>query len=87
MEATQRFRRCVASLLVAAFFFALAFFVGLPVLPLRPQKFSFSFTLGSMAYMNAFVRVAGGGRHRREKDIAAGHAPGLEGATAHALRS
>ncbi|KAJ8598255.1 hypothetical protein CTAYLR_005487 [Chrysophaeum taylorii] len=59
LEATKRFRYFVACLLVAAFLFAMAFFVGLPVLPLRPQKFAICFTLGSAAWMSSFAVLRG----------------------------
>lgn len=58
-EASRRFRFFLLWLLVALFFFTLAFVIGLPVLVLRPQKFALCFTLGSIAYMGAFAAFRG----------------------------
>ena len=59
LEASRRSRYFVLWLLVSVFFFALAVFIGLPVLVLRPQKFALCFTLGSLAFMGSFVRFFG----------------------------
>mmetsp|Transcript_12017 Transcript_12017/g.36150 ORF Transcript_12017/g.36150 Transcript_12017/m.36150 type:complete len:351 (+) Transcript_12017:1089-2141(+) len=59
LEASRRFRLFLAWLFVSVFFFALALFVGLPVLVLRPQKFALCFTLGSVAYMASFAALRG----------------------------
>ena len=43
MNYQQRFQVFGGLLLISALFFALAFFVGLPTIGLRPQKFALSF--------------------------------------------
>mmetsp|Transcript_24567 Transcript_24567/g.97488 ORF Transcript_24567/g.97488 Transcript_24567/m.97488 type:complete len:225 (+) Transcript_24567:108-782(+) len=65
LEASRRLRIFAAWLLVSAAFFALAFFVGLPVLALRPQKFALCFTLGSLAFMGSFAALRGIRAHLR----------------------
>ena len=59
LEASKRFRMFVCMLLVSAFFFAFAFFVALPVLVLRPQKFALCFTMGSLIFMGSFGALRG----------------------------
>lgn len=59
LEATRSFRYFAAAIVVSLFFFGLAVFVGLPVLPLRPQKFAICFTLGSVAWMSSFALLRG----------------------------
>jgi hypothetical protein len=46
-----RYQGFVACILVGAGFYALAFFVGLPVIVFRPAKFALSATLGSIFTM------------------------------------
>jgi hypothetical protein len=50
-------------LFLSAVFFALAFFVGVPVLAMRPQKFALSFTCGSMTFMGSFAIMKGPKEH------------------------
>lgn len=52
-----------ALLLLSALFFALAFFVGVPVLAMRPQKFALSFTCGSLLFMASFGILKGPKEH------------------------
>ena len=52
-----------ALLFLSALFFALAFFVGVPVLSLRPQKFALSFTMGSITFMGSFALLKGPQEH------------------------
>lgn len=48
-----------ALLFLSALFFALAFFVGVPMLALKPQKFALSFTCGSLTFMASFGILSG----------------------------
>ncbi|BGP03214.1 Protein transport protein sft2 [Rhodotorula toruloides] len=50
------FLMCIAG---AAACFAIAFFVGLPLLALKPRKFVLSFTLGSVLFMAGFAILQG----------------------------
>ncbi|KAG7356488.1 hypothetical protein IV203_001174 [Nitzschia inconspicua] len=59
----QRFKVFCALLLLSALFFALAFFVGVPVLAMRPQKFALSFTCGSLTFMMSFAIMKGPKEH------------------------
>lgn len=59
MNYQQRFKVFCALLAISALFFALAFFVGLPMLALRPQKFALSFTFGSILFMSSFAILKG----------------------------
>jgi hypothetical protein len=52
-----------ALLFLSALFFALAFFVGLPMLALKPQKFALSFTCGSITFMASFGIMKGPYEH------------------------
>jgi hypothetical protein len=52
-----------ALLFLSALFFALAFFVGLPTITLRPQKFALSFTMGSLMFMFSFAILKGPKEH------------------------
>ena len=52
-----------ALLFLSAVFFALAFFVGVPVLAMRPQKFALSFTCGSITFMGSFAIMKGPKEH------------------------
>ena len=46
-------------LFMSALFFALGFFVGIPTIAIRPQKFALCFTLGSLAFMASFGILKG----------------------------
>jgi len=59
----QRFKVFCALLFLSALFFALAFFVGLPMLALKPQKFALSFTCGSVTFMASFGIMKGPKEH------------------------
>jgi hypothetical protein len=48
-----------ALLFLSALFFALAFFIGVPLLVTRPQKFAISFTMGSITFMGSFGILKG----------------------------
>jgi Got1/Sft2-like family len=48
-----------ALLFLSALFFALAFFVGLPMIAFKPQKFALSFTCGSITFMGSFGILKG----------------------------
>ena len=52
-----------ALLFLSALFFALAFFVGLPTITVRPQKFALSFTMGSVMFMLSFAVLKGPKEH------------------------
>lgn len=59
----QRFKVFCALLFLSALFFALAFFVGVPMLALKPQKFALSFTCGSVTFMGSFGIMKGPKEH------------------------
>jgi len=59
----QRFQVFCALLVLSVVFFALAFFVGLPTIALKPQKFAISFTCGSMTFMGSFGILKGPVEH------------------------
>jgi len=59
----QRFKVFCALLFLSALFFALAFFVGVPMLALKPQKFALSFTCGSVTFMGSFAIMKGPYEH------------------------
>lgn len=61
----QRFKVFCAMLLLSALFFALAFFVGIPTLAVKPQKFALSFTCGSLMFMGSFGILKGPEEHLR----------------------
>ena len=52
-----------ALLFLSVLFFALAFFVGLPTIALKPQKFALSFTCGSLTFMGSFGILKGPMEH------------------------
>lgn len=52
-----------ALLFLSALFFALAFFVGVPMIALKPQKFALSFTCGSILFMCSFAIMKGPKEH------------------------
>uniref|UniRef100_A0A7S4ADK8 Vesicle transport protein n=2 Tax=Pseudo-nitzschia australis TaxID=44445 RepID=A0A7S4ADK8_9STRA len=59
----QRFQVFCALLFLSAIFFGLAFFVGVPMLALKPQKFALSFTCGSITFMGSFGIMKGPYEH------------------------
>ncbi|VEU36206.1 unnamed protein product [Pseudo-nitzschia multistriata] len=59
----QRFKVFCALLFLSGLFFALAFFVGVPMLALKPQKFALSFTCGSITFMGSFGIMKGPYEH------------------------
>ncbi|CAM9497155.1 unnamed protein product [Chrysoparadoxa australica] len=59
----QRFRWFIVTLLMSVGFFALSFFVCLPVIVLRPHKFAFAFTLGSLCFTSSFAFLRGPAAH------------------------
>lgn len=61
----QRFQVFCGLLLLSSVFFALGFFVGVPLLTVRPQKFALSFTCGSMTFMGSFAILKGPSEHLR----------------------
>ena len=63
MNYQQRFQIFCISLLLSALFFALGFFVGIPLLTVRPQKFALSFTCGSITFMSSFAILKGPQAH------------------------
>ncbi|KAL7485218.1 hypothetical protein ACHAW6_010845 [Cyclotella cf. meneghiniana] len=63
MNYQQRFQIFCISLLLSALFFALGFFVGIPLLTVRPQKFALSFTCGSITFMSSFAILKGPHAH------------------------
>jgi hypothetical protein len=48
-----------ALLFLSALFFALGFFVGLPMVAIRPQKFALCFSFGSLTFMASFGVLKG----------------------------
>lgn len=61
----QRFKVFCALLFLSALFFALAMFVGVPMLAMKPQKFALSFTCGSLTFMGSFAIMKGPYEHFR----------------------
>eukprot|EP00536_Pseudo-nitzschia_multiseries_P007729 jgi/Psemu1/256532/estExt_Genewise1Plus.C_1840055 len=59
----QRFKVFCALLFLSGLFFALAFFVGVPMLAVKPQKFALSFTCGSITFMGSFGIMKGPKEH------------------------
>jgi len=59
----QRFKVFCALLFLSALFFALAFFIGVPLLAMKPQKFALSFTCGSLTFMGSFAILKGPYEH------------------------
>ncbi|KAL7542860.1 hypothetical protein ACHAXR_012158 [Thalassiosira sp. AJA248-18] len=59
----QRFQIFCICLLLSSVFFALGFFVGIPLLTVRPQKFALSFTCGSITFMSSFAILKGPYEH------------------------
>ena len=65
MNYQQRFQVFCVCLLLSAVFFALGFFVGVPLLTVRPQKFALCFTFGSLTFMGSFSMLSGPAAHLR----------------------
>uniref|UniRef100_A0A7S1GM62 Vesicle transport protein n=1 Tax=Cyclophora tenuis TaxID=216820 RepID=A0A7S1GM62_CYCTE len=65
MNYQQRFQMFCTLLFLSALFFALGFFVGLPTIALRPQKFAICFTFGSLTFMASFGILKGPWAHLR----------------------
>lgn len=63
MNYQQRFQIFCVCLLLSAIFFLLGFFVGIPLLTVRPQKFALSFTCGSLTFMGSFAILKGPNAH------------------------
>lgn len=63
MNYQQRFKVFCALLILSGVFFALAFFVGVPLMAARPQKFALSFTFGSLTFMGSFAILRGPQAH------------------------
>ncbi|KAL9180037.1 hypothetical protein ACHAXT_008007 [Thalassiosira profunda] len=63
MNYQQRFQVFSICLLLSAVFFSLGFFVGIPLLTVRPQKFALSFTCGSVTFMGSFAILKGPMEH------------------------
>lgn len=59
MNYQQRFQMFCGLLFLSVLFFALGFFVGLPMVALRPQKFALCFTFGSLTFMGSFGILKG----------------------------
>jgi hypothetical protein len=55
----ERFQGFTLLLIMSGVFFAVAFFIGLPLVLLSPGKFGMSFTLGSLLFMGAFAIMEG----------------------------
>lgn len=63
MNYQQRFQIFCICLLLSAIFFSLGFFVGIPLITVRPQKFALSFTCGSITFMSSFAILKGPAEH------------------------
>eukprot|EP00581_Thalassiosira_minuscula_P014291 CAMPEP_0183728404 /NCGR_PEP_ID=MMETSP0737-20130205/27981_1 /TAXON_ID=385413 /ORGANISM="Thalassiosira miniscula, Strain CCMP1093" /LENGTH=243 /DNA_ID=CAMNT_0025960339 /DNA_START=30 /DNA_END=760 /DNA_ORIENTATION=+ len=63
MNYQQRFQIFGVCLLLSSLFFGLGFFVGIPLLTVRPQKFALSFTCGSITFMGSFAILKGPYEH------------------------
>lgn len=63
MNYQQRFRMFCTFLCLSALFFTLGFFVGLPTIYVRPQKFALCFTFGSLFFMGSFAILKGPMEH------------------------
>jgi len=63
MNYQQRFKVFVSFLVLSIVFFSLAFFVGMPMITFRPQKFALSFTCGSLTFMGSFALLRGPYEH------------------------
>ena len=56
---SDRFKGFVVCILCAAFFFLLGFFIGLPMIVLRPAKFAFCSTMGMLLFMAGIALLQG----------------------------
>lgn len=65
MSYQTRFKGFVASVMLASFFFVMAFLVGLPLVVVRPSKFALCFTTGSLLFMSSFAFLKGPMTHLR----------------------
>lgn len=63
MSYQQRFKMFTTLLGLSALFFALGFFVGLPLITVRPQKFALCFSFGSLLFMSSFAILRGPSAH------------------------
>jgi len=63
LSRTERLKGFVVCIILSLLFFALAFFVGLPMVVFAPAKFAFSFTLGSICFMVSFAVLEGPWQH------------------------
>ena len=63
LSRTERLKGFVICMIVSLIFFALAFFIGLPMVVLAPTKFAISFTLGSISFMLSFAILEGPWEH------------------------
>ncbi|KAK8813631.1 hypothetical protein WA556_000207 [Blastocystis sp. ATCC 50177/Nand II] len=61
-DAGDRMKEVLGLLALALVFFAIAYFIGLPTLILRPAKFAISFTMGSFMVLGALARFQGTNR-------------------------
>lgn len=61
LSTTQRWKMFFLLITCAAIFFAIAFFIGLPLLLFAPAKFAVSFTLGSILFSASFAVLEGPG--------------------------
>ncbi|GAA5863383.1 hypothetical protein JCM8547_006965 [Rhodosporidiobolus lusitaniae] len=59
----ERFLAFLLCILGAAACFAVSFFIGLPLLAVKPRKFAVSFSLGSILFMVAFSVLQGPAAH------------------------
>lgn len=59
MNYQQRFQLFCGLLFLSILFFALAFFIGVPMLAVKPHKFAISFTCGSITFMCSFGILRG----------------------------
>jgi Got1/Sft2-like family len=63
IPSTAFFQVFCSLLFLSALFFALAFFVGVPMLAVKPQKFALSFTCGSLTFIASFGILKGPYEH------------------------
>jgi hypothetical protein len=61
----QRFQVFCGLLFLSILFFALAFFIGVPMLAVKPHKFAISFTCGSLTFMGSFGILRGPMEHMK----------------------
>lgn len=63
MNYQQRFKVFTSLLCLSGLFFLLGFFVGLPLITVRPQKFAICFSFGSLLFMCSFAILRGPKEH------------------------